>query len=144
MVIDLLSAVAEYFFFVCRPFPCTRTILEMAIITSRLTALLYTEKEAYCPPNAVQNPMLDRHTKSVFTFCCRLSVPSLGRPNCLKPTVPRTPFKIPCWIGAQNQFFLIVCRRSVPSLGRPNCLKPTVPRTPFKIQMLDGRTTSVF
>ena len=25
--------------------------------------------EAYCPPNAVQNPMLDRSTKSVFGGC---------------------------------------------------------------------------
>ncbi len=36
--------------------------------------------EPYCPPNAVQNRMLDRCTKSVLLLFCRLSVPSLGRP----------------------------------------------------------------
>ena len=40
-----------------------------------------------------------------LTLFCRLSVPSLGHPNCLKPTVPRTPFKIPCLKVAHNPFF---------------------------------------
>ena len=63
------------------------------------------------------SPQFD--TKFVFSVFCRLSLPSLGRPNCLKPIVPRTPFNILCLKVAQNPVFRFVCRLSVPSLGRP-------------------------
>ena len=41
-----------------------------------------------------------------FHINCRLSVRPLGHPNGLNPTVPRAPFKIPYWIGAQNPFLV--------------------------------------
>ena len=113
-------------------------------LTHALLQCFIRKKEPYCPPNAVQNPMFESRTKLFFTFVCRLSVPSLGRPNCLKPTVPRTPFKILCLKVAQNQFsycFLSTVRAKPrsPQLSEAYCPPNAVPNP-----MFESRTNSVF
>ena len=82
-----ISSSWEYHMFESR----TQSVFYFCLSTVRAKLGSLQLSEAYCPPNAVQNSMFEIRTTSVFAFVCRLSVPSSGHSNCLKPTVPRTP-----------------------------------------------------